>query len=248
MDNTKPTIIKNHPALIVAGKTEQTIRYAHQIIQKGCCQENGCGHCVSCSRVIQHQHPNLLWLDPEGSYTRETLEQLFETIVFKREEQETFFCVLNHADRMNASCYNSLLKTLEEPHPGYHFILLSERAHTLAPTIRSRCVIHQLESDAPSDITNPIAHFFTTIRYEQPEEFARLLEQDVPNEIETISLIDDLLAFWISKQRNAYQTGDQQTVMQSEHALAILEDALKNPPPTGSSLLFWKYLFIRMKN
>lgn len=34
---------------------------------------------------------------------------------------------------------NALLKTLEEPRPGVHFILLSERPDRLLPTIRSRC-------------------------------------------------------------------------------------------------------------
>ena len=34
---------------------------------------------------------------------------------------------------------NALLKTLEEPRPGVHFILTSERPDSLLPTIRSRC-------------------------------------------------------------------------------------------------------------
>lgn len=34
---------------------------------------------------------------------------------------------------------NALLKTLEEPRPGVHFILTSERPESLLPTIRSRC-------------------------------------------------------------------------------------------------------------
>ena len=34
---------------------------------------------------------------------------------------------------------NALLKTLEEPRPDVHFVLLSERPDRLLPTIRSRC-------------------------------------------------------------------------------------------------------------
>lgn len=34
---------------------------------------------------------------------------------------------------------NALLKTLEEPRPNVHFLLLSERPQRLLPTIRSRC-------------------------------------------------------------------------------------------------------------
>jgi DNA polymerase-3 subunit delta' len=44
------------------------------------------------------------------------------------------------AERMNAVTANALLKTLEEPPGSVRFVLASEAAHQLLPTIRSRCV------------------------------------------------------------------------------------------------------------
>ncbi|MDO5653665.1 MAG: DNA polymerase III subunit delta' [Brachymonas sp.] len=46
------------------------------------------------------------------------------------------------AERMNAITANALLKTLEEPPGDTRFVLASEAAHALLPTIRSRCLGH----------------------------------------------------------------------------------------------------------
>jgi DNA polymerase-3 subunit delta' len=45
---------------------------------------------------------------------------------------------------MNAVTANALLKTLEEPPGDVKFVLASEAAHQLLPTIRSRCIAHTM--------------------------------------------------------------------------------------------------------
>ncbi|MCL2449048.1 MAG: DNA polymerase III subunit delta', partial [Polyangiaceae bacterium] len=46
--------------------------------------------------------------------------------------------IVRRADELNASAANALLKTLEEPGPRTHFVLLTAAADALLPTIRSR--------------------------------------------------------------------------------------------------------------
>ena len=48
------------------------------------------------------------------------------------------------AERMNHITANALLKTLEEPPGDLKFVLASEAAHQLLPTIRSRCLTHTM--------------------------------------------------------------------------------------------------------
>jgi DNA polymerase III subunit delta' len=48
------------------------------------------------------------------------------------------------AEHMNAITANALLKTLEEPPGELKFVLASESAHQLLPTIRSRCLSHSM--------------------------------------------------------------------------------------------------------
>jgi DNA polymerase III subunit delta' len=55
------------------------------------------------------------------------------------------------AERMNHVTANALLKTLEEPPGDVRFVLASEAAHQLLPTIRSRCMAHTMAWPASSD-------------------------------------------------------------------------------------------------
>lgn len=55
------------------------------------------------------------------------------------------------AERMNAVTANALLKTLEEPPGDVRFVLASESAHQLLPTIRSRCQAHTLTWPADAE-------------------------------------------------------------------------------------------------
>lgn len=49
------------------------------------------------------------------------------------------------AEQMNTVTANALLKTLEEPPGAVKFVLATESAHQLLPTIRSRCIGHTMQ-------------------------------------------------------------------------------------------------------
>jgi DNA polymerase-3 subunit delta' len=55
--------------------------------------------------------------------------------------------VIDDADSMTVSAQNKLLKTLEEPPGPAVILLLSERKEGLLETIRSRCILFQLQDD-----------------------------------------------------------------------------------------------------
>ncbi len=54
------------------------------------------------------------------------------------------------AERMNQVTANALLKTLEEPPGDVKFVLATEAAHQLLPTIRSRCLGHTMAWPNPA--------------------------------------------------------------------------------------------------
>ena len=58
------------------------------------------------------------------------------------------------AERMNHITANALLKTLEEPPGDLKFVLASEAAHQLLPTIRSRCLTHTMTWPSESESSN----------------------------------------------------------------------------------------------
>ena len=63
---------------------------------------------------------------------------------FTRSRGTTKVVLAFPAERMNGITANTLLKTLEEPPGAVKFILATEAAHQLLPTIRSRCLGHTM--------------------------------------------------------------------------------------------------------
>lgn len=85
----------------------------------------------------------------------------FITLTNSKETQERFF-IIAPADAMNEAAQNAFLKTLEEPKPHCHFVLLTEHPEALLPTILSRTQIYWLRhqnslSEAPQADTKTIA-------------------------------------------------------------------------------------------
>ena len=83
------------------------------------------------------------------------------------------------ADRMNNVTANALLKTLEEPAGNVRFVLATDMAHQLLPTIRSRCLGHAmawpgqdqaLEWLRQQDVTEPDARAFLRASGGRPED------------------------------------------------------------------------------
>lgn len=99
----------------------------------------GCGTCDVCRRILEGQHPDVQVLQPEG--TQFVIDQAKEVVALastRPHEAPARVIVLEKADTLNANAANCLLKTLEEPFPGTHMVLVTAAPDRLLPTIRSR--------------------------------------------------------------------------------------------------------------
>jgi DNA polymerase III subunit delta' len=93
-------------------------------------------------RVARGSHPDLTWVRPSGA--AEMLVADIEEPVVAAASRTPFesarrVFVIEGAETMNDQAANRLLKTLEEPPPFVHLILLSDRLRDVLPTILSRC-------------------------------------------------------------------------------------------------------------
>jgi DNA polymerase III subunit delta' len=135
------------------GKKEFALELARGLI----CKNGGCEDCPICGRIGTFDLPN--------SEKKEDYEKVFLSghpdvgivIPFKRNilvngiralEQEANFrpfeggkrvFIIEDAHKMNDSAANALLKTLEEPPPTTHLVLITSRPDSMLQTIRSRC-------------------------------------------------------------------------------------------------------------
>jgi len=129
------------------GKSKAALALAQSVL----CENKpgkGCGECDVCRRAAEGSHPDVRTFAPRDEGNRNIqVEYLRKEILpvaqFAPFEAKAAFLIFPEADvsfpEVHPESANALLKTLEEPRPGVHFVLLSERPDRLLPTIRSRC-------------------------------------------------------------------------------------------------------------
>jgi DNA polymerase-3 subunit delta' len=93
-------------------------------------------------RVLRDSHPDLTWVTPSGA-AEMLVSDIDEPVVAAAArtpfESTRRVFVIERAETMNDATANRMLKTLEEPPPFVHLILLSDRPGELLETITSRC-------------------------------------------------------------------------------------------------------------
>jgi DNA polymerase-3 subunit delta' len=109
-----------------------------------------CGQCASCRYARAGTHPDLRLIEPierddDGNETVldeivvDRIRELIEFTQLSMHRQRAKVAVIIPAELMNPAAANALLKTLEEPPPGTHLILVSHQPGRLSATILSRC-------------------------------------------------------------------------------------------------------------
>jgi DNA polymerase-3 subunit delta' len=99
-----------------------------------------CDLCRSCKQARHGNHPDFRWVRPEGvSVKIQQVREIQRTVGFRAYQGGRSITVIEQADRMTLEAANCLLKTLEEPPVGAHFILLDDQSQPLPATVISRC-------------------------------------------------------------------------------------------------------------
>jgi DNA polymerase-3 subunit delta' len=147
---------------------------ALQLVRTWLCEaptaDGACGQCASCHAIDVRTHADLFVLMPEtvmlelgwplsekaqGEIDDKKRKASKEIRVDAMRDAIEFAqrtsgrgrgkaVLVYPAERMNAITANALLKTLEEPPGDVRFVLATEAAHQLLPTIRSRCLGHTM--------------------------------------------------------------------------------------------------------
>jgi DNA polymerase III subunit delta' len=107
----------------------------------GCAEQpgQGCGVCDTCRRIEAGRHPDVLTFAPATTqYLVEQAREIVALAATRPHEAPARVLILDRADCLNPSSANCLLKTLEEPCPGNHLVLVTSAPDRLLPTLRSR--------------------------------------------------------------------------------------------------------------
>ena len=116
------------------------------------CEKHGpdpCNECHSCIQAESGNHPDIIRVTHEKPNTisvDDIRTQVNNTVDIKPYQGPYKVYIIPQADMMTPQAQNAILKTIEEP-PSYAvFLLLTENAETLLPTINSRCVMLKLRN------------------------------------------------------------------------------------------------------
>jgi DNA polymerase-3 subunit delta' len=119
------------------GKKKTAIAFIETVF---CGRDEGCGHCSSCRRIAQLQHPDLHLVEPDGAFIKiDQIRDLQKELSYRPYEAPRKACIIDGVERLNPAAGNALLKTLEEPPGNALIILLTAQVDAVLPTVLSRC-------------------------------------------------------------------------------------------------------------
>jgi DNA polymerase-3 subunit delta' len=118
-----------------SGRSNLALAFAAALL----CPEQGCATCGICSRVLEHQHPDVKMLTTEKVIIGiDEIRDLVAGSHFGASMGDYRILIIEDADRMAERSSNVLLKALEEPPAGTIWLLCAPSEADLLPTIRSR--------------------------------------------------------------------------------------------------------------
>lgn len=130
-----------------AGKTQTALYFAQAIFCPE--KESPCGQCTDCLRIEHSNHPDIHHVVPEGQSIKiDQVRQLQKEFSYRGLENDQKVYIIEGLESMTQQAANSLLKFLEDPHPGTVALLLTANKQQVLPTIISRC--QEVHLPAPS--------------------------------------------------------------------------------------------------
>ncbi len=104
-----------------------------------------CDVCRSCTRAVRGAHPDVHTVAAVTAVIKiEQVRDLVREISAPPFEARARAFVVDEAHTFTEQAANALLKSLEEPPPTSHVLLVSSAPQSLLPTIRSRCQVLRL--------------------------------------------------------------------------------------------------------
>ena len=136
-----------------------------------------CGACDHCRKAAAGVHPDILRVGSDGKdITVSQVREVRSDAYIRPNEAGRKVYILENAQTMNGSAQNALLKLLEEGPAYAAFLLLSDNAGAMLPTVRSRCELLTLSPVTPAEAEAWLLRRFPDLPREQILDAARRCE------------------------------------------------------------------------
>ncbi len=122
-----------------------------------------CQTCKQCKNIDKNSFIELRIIEPDGMWIKkEQLDELQKEFSTKSLVTNKRVYIINHADKLNNSSANTILKFLEEPSDNIIAILIADNIYQIIETILSRCQIisfHRNKEIESKDIGEKISFY-----------------------------------------------------------------------------------------
>ena len=136
-----------------------------------------CGACDHCRKAVAGVHPDILRVGNDGKdITVSQVREVRSDAYIRPNEAGRKVYILENAQTMNGSAQNALLKLLEEGPAYAAFLLLSDNAGAMLPTVRSRCELLTLSPVTPAEAEAWLLRRFPDLPREQILDAAQRCE------------------------------------------------------------------------
>ena len=159
------------------------------------------------------ENPDIYIFDENDKLiTKDNIKELINNLSLTSQFNNKKVYIINGAEKMSDSVYNSLLKTLEEPESNIYAFLITKNIENISETIKSRCqkiYLNSFEEKEYDENLNEIAE--------------RLIKDIENNNIKTIAL--DPQIYDLIEDRNIFR--DILLIIQNKYNLE-LKEIIKN--------------------
>ena len=148
----------SHAYIIESSVKEISYALADHLAQAYICsgkEDKPCGNCPSCRKAAGNIHPDIIRVflpEDKREIVVGQIRQLRTEAYIRPNEADRKVFIIEDAQTMNENAQNALLKVLEDGPQYLSFLLLTENAQQLLPTIRSRCEVLSLTAGSEENI------------------------------------------------------------------------------------------------
>jgi DNA polymerase-3 subunit delta' len=202
-----------HAYLFTDSHTRYIKKMAVELAKTLNCEQKGldaCDSCPTCIQIEHGNHPDVVSIQPDGSYIKiDQVRAVQATFRYRAPNEIQRVLIIESAEKMRLETANSLLKFLEEPISPMVAILLTNKKERILPTICSRCqwvrfsapAIHlQQKMFLEEGFHEPVANLLSHLHFR--DELVQLESHEIEQNIEN-------LVQW----SKAFLTGDESALI-----------------------------------
>lgn len=160
-----------------------------------------CGQCAMCKSISENRSMNVIEIDAASNNGVDNIRQIREDVRHSPIEGKYTVYIIDEVHALTDDAFNALLKTLEEPPSYIIFILATTEAHTILPTIVSRCQRFDFKRISIETITGRLRELADAEGIVVEDKALRYIAKSADGGMrDALSMLDMCVSFYYGKE------------------------------------------------